>query len=58
MKTSVNKTAMNKHRLTSQELCRLYRVPFDYNHAARAARKLVLDYNLPYVRVGYRWVKI
>lgn len=51
-------TKEEKVRLTSQELCELYGVAYDYNHAARTARKLVLDYNLPYIRVGYSWVKL
>lgn len=48
----------DKLRLTSQELCELYGVAHDYRHAARTAHKLVRDYNLPYVRIGYRWVKL
>lgn len=48
----------DKARLTSQELCELYGVAHDYTHAARTARKLVKDYDLPYVRIGYRWVKV
>lgn len=51
-------TLENKRRLTSQELCQLYGVAHDYNHAARTARKLVQDYSLPFVRKGYSWVRI
>lgn len=45
----------HKKWLSSQELTSVYGRDISYANAARAARRMVDDYNLPWYRVGNKW---
>ena len=44
-----------KNWLTSQELIALYGVEASYSNAAKAARRLMQDHDIPWELVGKKW---